>query len=397
MKQILRATIIFLVFLSSCTAQTEQGSSKLSDDFDESFPFFYGMPNQLSTSDTSRGWFLENERILLTGTVYQSDGKTPAPNVIMYYYQTNSEGIYEHKAEEQINMPPNKLGQAHGYIRGWVKTNEKGKYAIYSSMPGAYPNRNDPAHVHLYVKEEGREPCYLDNFVFDNDVLLSSSKRKRMDNRGGSGVIQFVEADGLLVGERDIFLGLNVDGYSNRKGDQTLSGKEIGEDVMSFTPFHAWGPDKGTRTCPICKYGWYNGVIYFVGNNPKWNEIKAWLNFLENESVKRAEYLKVYFVYGNETNFSHQIRIQELQKIGKELKLEKVALTFVSSLDDKPSEVYLNEINPEVENTFIIYRRVKVIDKYINLKPTKENFALIAESLDESYNVYFELPRAGED
>lgn len=394
-----RSSIVFLVFIISCNAQTDQVPNVLSEDFDASFPFSYGMPSQLSASDTSRGWYLEKDQILLTGTVYKPDGTTPTSNVIMYYYQTNSAGKYEHKTNEVISMPPNKLGQTHGYIRGWVKTDREGKYAIYTSMPGSYPNRNDPAHVHLYVKEEGREHYYLDNFVFDNDMLLSSSKRKRMENRGGSGVIRFVKKDGLLVGERDIYLGLNIPDYNKEEPINivTESGLAIGEDVFSFTPYHAWGADMNTRTCPICKYGWYNGVLYFVGNNPNWDEVSEWLIFLEEESVKRKNYLKVYFVYGNEKEFSHKMVNQKLKEIGEELAIEKTALTFVPSFSDTASDVYLNQINPNVENTFIIYRRVKIIDKFINLQPSKEHFSLISESLNKSKNAYFDLPKANQN
>lgn len=216
MRKLLQIKLTFLVLLFSCKAQTEQMPSSLSNDFDQSVPFFYGMPKQLSATDTSRGWFLENEQILLTGTVYEADGKTPAPNITMYYYQTNEKGRYQHRPNELVSIPPNELGQTHGYIRGWIKTDSDGKYAIYTSMPSAYPNRSDPAHVHIYVKEEDRDPSYLDNFVFDNDVLLTGKKRRSMENRGGSGVIRFVKKDGLLVGERDIFLGLNIPEYLNK-------------------------------------------------------------------------------------------------------------------------------------------------------------------------------------
>ncbi len=173
----------------------------------------------------------------------------------------------------------------------------------------------------------------------------------------------------------------------------TLSGKNIGEDIISFTPFHAYGADKGTKTCPICKYGWYHGILYFVGNKPNWNEIKDWLKFLDTESQKREKYLKVYFVYGNETNYNKNNRMQVLEKLGIELDLKKVALTFVPSFKDKSSEVYLNNINPNMNNTFFLYKRSNIFEKYVNLKPNQENFKKIAERLDKSANEYFKLSR----
>jgi protocatechuate 3,4-dioxygenase beta subunit len=85
--------------------------------------------------------------------------------------------------------------------------------------------------------------------------------------------------------------------------------------------------------------------------------------------------------------------MQELEKLGTELGLKKVALTFVPSFSDETSEVSLNKINPEVENTFLIYKRSNIIDKYINLKPNQESFKKITKQLDESTNEYFKLSR----
>lgn len=387
--------LLACINLTSCNSQnTKKETETLSDDFDKSMPFYYKMPKNLSATDTSPAFKEKGKKILLTGTVYQIDGKTPASNVILYYYQTNTKGIYATKESEERNMPKNKLGHTHGYIRGWLKTDEQGNYSIYTIQPETYPSRDQPAHVHITVKEKNmNEPYYIDDFVFDNDRLLTTQWRKSMENRGGSGVIRFVQKDSLWIGERNIYLGLNIPDYPIKHISQKSSGKNIGEDIISFTPFHAYGADKGTKTCPICKYGWYHGILYFVGNNPNWNEIKDWLTFLDTESQKREEYLKVYFVYGNENNYNKNNRIRELEKIGTELDVKKVALTFVPSFMDKTSEVHLNKIDPNVDNTFFIYKRSNIIDKYVDLRPNQENFERISETLDKSANEYFKLSK----
>ncbi|RYY68138.1 MAG: intradiol ring-cleavage dioxygenase, partial [Chitinophagaceae bacterium] len=166
----------------------------------------------------------------------------------------------------------------------------------------------------------------------------------------------------------------------------------IGEDQPSFAPYHAFGPDKGTQTCPVCKYGRYHGILYFVGNNPDWTAIKSWLQFLEKESEKREQYLKVYFVLGNDKDYNKMERQQQLEKSGNELQLKNTALTFVPSFSDKKTEAYLNKINSNVENTFIIYKHRTIADKYINLKPTPENFTMLSRALDKTQGAYFNLP-----
>lgn len=388
-------TLLSLVYLiSSCNAQTSKNKPSDNQDIDKTPPIFYGIPEIISPQDTSAGWIQNGQKILLTGTVYKVDGKTPASGVLIYYYHTDISGEYVHKKNIKRSLPLNSMGLTHGYIRGWVRTDDNGKYSIYTVRPGTYPSRTEPAHIHVNIKEpELEDHYYIDDFVFDDDRLLTSERRKKMENRGGSGVLRLVQGENLQIGERDIILGLNIPEYPKSGNIKSLSGKNIGENIISFTPFHAWGPDKGRKTCPICKYGWYQGILFFVGNNPNWNEIKQWLIFLENESIKREKYLKVYFVYGNENKFDKQQRNGELENLGKELNLKKVALTFVPSFSDELSEIHLNNINPEVENTFIIYKRSNIIDKFINLKPNAENFEIISNRLNDSVNEYFDLPR----
>lgn len=391
------------IFMTSCDGQTKQSNGATNNQqsggaFKNSEFTYYGIPKTISSIDTSTGWNLNGQKILLTGIVYQIDGKTPSSDVLLYYYQTNTDGKYLHKADESRSMPPNELGQTHGYIRGWVKTDKEGKYYIYTVRPGTYPTNDEPAHVHITVKEPNDiNEYYIDDFVFDDDKILTSERRKKMENRCGSGVLRLVQKGDLKIGERNIILGLNIPDYPIKPTNEINSGRNIGEDIISFIPYHAWGPDKGTRTCPICKYGWYHGILYFVGSNPNWDEIKLWLTFLENESKKREKYLKVYFVYGNEKVYNKNDIEKELAKLGKDLQLEKVALTFVPSFSDSESEIDLNQINSESENTFIIYKRSRVVDKFINLKPNQDNFNLLSKRLDQTINEYFYLPKIGEE
>ncbi len=171
---------------------------------------YYGIPAALNATDTSAGWMLDGPKLLVTGTVYQRDGKTPAPGVIIYYYHTNTEGRYVHKPGEKRSMPPNDRGNTHGYIRGWVKTGDDGKYFIYTVRPGSYPGYEEPAHIHVTIKEPDIKEYYIDEILFDDDPFLTTSHRNNLEGRGGSGIIKRVERDGLYVGIRDIILGRNI-------------------------------------------------------------------------------------------------------------------------------------------------------------------------------------------
>lgn len=396
-------TLPLLLLFSSCNGQpaSRGNSSSRSNDtsvvsvggsFENSQFIYQGFPNVVNAVDTSPGWAQTGAKLLLTGIVYQADGKTPAPGVLLYYYQTNIEGRYLHRPEEKRSMAPNELGQTHGYIRGWVKTDSVGKYSIYTVRPGVYPTRDAPAHIHATIKEPNNiKEYYIDDYVFDDDELVNTQYRRKTENRAGSGVLYLVKQSNLFVGERNIFLGLNIPNYPHDKSPKMNSGKAVGEDVVSFTPFHAWGPDKGTKACPICKYGWFHGILYYVGNNPNWTDIRHWLSYFETESKRREKHLKIYFVYGNEKDYNATTRNRELEALGQELKLAEVALTYVPSFSDRTSDIYLNNINPNAANTIILFKRSKIIDKYIDLKPSTNNFRMISEELDRTINEYFYL------
>ncbi|CAN5568056.1 hypothetical protein BH11BAC2_BH11BAC2_09540 [soil metagenome] len=389
--------VLLSTFLTSCNGQTKNNNQSkpnssttknklIGGGCDGCEIMFVGMPTNINAVDTSFGWTENGQKLLVTGTAYKIGGKTPAPNVIIYYWQTDNNGYYS------TTKGMDEKAKRHGHIRGWVKTDENGKYSIYSIRPAPYPNENIPAHIHTSVKEPNIEnEYYIDEFVFDDDKLLKREKRKALENRGGSGVLRVLISGNLQIAEHNIILGLNIPNYPDKVKSEKQSGLQIGEDNPSFIPFHAFGPDKGTRTCPVCKYGRFHGIIYFVGNYPNWDDIKKWLTFLEQESVKRSKFLKVYFVYGNGNKYNKETRQKELENIGIELKLKNIALTFVPSMTDTESEVNLNKINQSVENTFVIFKNRVIIDKFINFKATLDNFKIISSSLDKTKGEYFNL------
>lgn len=85
---------------------------------------YIGIPGKMDAMDTSAGWTEQGQKLLVTGIVYKQDGKTPAPDVIIYYWQTDNQGYYS----PGKGLNPKAL--RHGHIRGWLKTGKDGKYAI---------------------------------------------------------------------------------------------------------------------------------------------------------------------------------------------------------------------------------------------------------------------------
>lgn len=146
-------------------------------------------------------------KLKLSGTVYKKDGKTPAADVILYIYHTDRTGIYPKKGDEKG------WAKRHGFIRGWVKTDEKGRYTFFTFRPASYPGRTEPEHIHLTVKEPGKTAYYLDDFVFEDDPILTSARRAKLSHRGGSGIVKPILSNGIWGIDRDLILGLNIPDY----------------------------------------------------------------------------------------------------------------------------------------------------------------------------------------
>lgn len=161
----------------------------------------------LSSTDTLPRFKETEPKLKITGTVYKKDGSTPAENVILYIYHTNRKGIYETKGDEEG------WARQHGFIRGWIKTGKDGKYTFYSFRPASYPNRQEPEHIHITVKEPGKNEYYIDAYFFNDDSLLTNSERDKMNNRGGSGIGYPTVKDGITTIKRDLILGLNIPDY----------------------------------------------------------------------------------------------------------------------------------------------------------------------------------------
>ncbi|HEY0656617.1 MAG TPA: intradiol ring-cleavage dioxygenase [Chryseosolibacter sp.] len=169
--------------------------------------FEYGN-RKLNAVDTLPDFNDNGPRMLVTGTIFNKDGKTPAKDVILYIYHTDQTGEYPTKGNEEG------WARRHGYIRGWIKTGADGKYSFYTLRPGAYPGRQNPEHIHPTIKEPGYSAYWIDEYLFEDDPILTTQEKKSQPGRGGRGIVKVTKnKDGLQVAKRDIILGLNVPGY----------------------------------------------------------------------------------------------------------------------------------------------------------------------------------------
>jgi protocatechuate 3,4-dioxygenase beta subunit len=225
MKRLVYLGLLAILTLTSCNGQnqnafqnTENNRNRVGGDCEEGYCelIYFGIPKEINSVDTSAGWYEKGQKLVVSGTVFQLDGKTPAPNVIVYYHHTDNNGYYSLKNDKPENQT------RHGHIRGWVKTDKNGKYAIYTIRPVPYPNADNPAHIHIIIKEPDIPNEYwIDDLVFDDDKLLFPYRKRypEVAPRCGSGTLQVVLKDSLQIAEHNILLGLNIPNYPNKTGN----------------------------------------------------------------------------------------------------------------------------------------------------------------------------------
>ena len=207
MKLLLLMPVFFLLITQRACSQADSRPKVKIGGGCEGCEAIYESPipfNKLSWIDTLPDFNEPGPKMVISGIVLKRDGKTPAKDVVLYVYHTDQKGVYPNKGSETG------WAKRHGYIRGWVKTNENGEYKFYTLRPAAYPNANIPQHIHPTIKEPELDEYWIDEYLFDDDPYLTSTERSRQEKRGGSGIIKLKEQNGMWYGERNIVLGLNV-------------------------------------------------------------------------------------------------------------------------------------------------------------------------------------------
>jgi protocatechuate 3,4-dioxygenase, beta subunit len=168
---------------------------------------FEGMPMALSWQTTLTAKDEPGEVITIKGTIYQKDGRTPAPHVILYIYHTDNNGLYSPSKNQTA-------GKRHGHLRGWMETDSQGRYQFHTIRPKPYPNAKIPEHIHPTIKEQDKNEYYIDEFQFEDDPYLTKEIKSKEEKRGGSGIIRLMKNDeGEWMGTRNIILGFNIPNY----------------------------------------------------------------------------------------------------------------------------------------------------------------------------------------
>ena len=149
------------------------------------------------------------------------------------------------------------------------------------------------------------------------------------------------------------------------------SGPAVGTEAPAFDPWHVAGPDKGSHACPMCKYGKGQGILAWV-NTASLDEVATLTARLEKEMRDRGEgRLRAFVIYMNPDRLPRPEVEKRLADIASRVDVKKVALTWVPSpTDDATAALYDINPDPRVKNTMIVYRKRRVVGKFVNLPMT---------------------------
>ncbi|NRA91688.1 MAG: hypothetical protein HRU26_03220 [Psychroserpens sp.] len=188
----LLATLCLVLFLP---AQTDVNL----EDYLDRNPIYDYDASILSNTATIPDYDSKEQKIQITGTIFLSDGVTPAKDVILYIEQPNEFGDFDLRYDDKEKR--------YVHHRVWVKTDADGKYTINTFIPG-----NDRRYKRLQqlfptVKAPDQDEVQITTFLFDDDPFLTKGCRKRIAKRSNtSRILVPKKVDDLLVAQRDIIL-----------------------------------------------------------------------------------------------------------------------------------------------------------------------------------------------
>lgn len=155
------------------------------------------------------------------------------------------------------------------------------------------------------------------------------------------------------------------------------SGLQPGEFAPAFDPTHLSGPDAGTNTCPVCKYGARPAV-------------QVWLSpDSQADAPKFAAALESAVTRHKKNDFKAFVMMMTMcdgcvsgaKTVAKADKNKDVALTYISQKDDAIKNYKIN-LDKEVKNTVMVYKDRKIAKTFVNLKLDKEGLVKLSEAID---------------
>lgn len=171
--------------------------------FAQESPIYDRAEDQLTNTDTIPDFRSKTHKLKLTGVIYQSDGVTPAKDVVLFIEQPDEDGDFDLRRAGD---------QRYVFHRSWVKTDADGRYTFYTFIPGNDRRYNQMQQIFPIIKETSKKEVQLESLLFDDDPMLTKRCRKRLAKKGNTErILTTKKEDGILVATKDIVLTLDTE------------------------------------------------------------------------------------------------------------------------------------------------------------------------------------------
>lgn len=151
-------------------------------------------------------------------------------------------------------------------------------------------------------------------------------------------------------------------------GGALKSGLQTGEMVSAFEPSHVTGPDAGTKTCPVCKYGKTPAVQVWVNGDKPENVSKIADTLEAAIKMEGSDKLKGFIIFIKPKSMSDEAIQGQLKMVADKCHLSNVALAYVDGPKSEFVGQYKINTASDVKNTVIVYHDMKVNANFVNLK-----------------------------
>lgn len=167
-------------------------------------------------------------------------------------------------------------------------------------------------------------------------------------------------------------------------GTAPNSGLKIGAIVPAYEAQHATGPDAGTKTCPICKYGMQPGAQLWV-NGPLTEKLGPVAEQLE-KSIDGAgiQKLRAWITVIEPKNMPIDQLEAQMKAFATEHKLKSVGIIHLPADSDTIKAYQINMADPKVESTLFIYAKMRVRNKFVNIGTEPKAIEEVADALSRA-------------
>ncbi len=197
MKKLVYLLSLSLLLGNFHTVNAQESPEELPENYLTRHAIYDYSDNELTNTDSIPDYASKSNPLKITGTVFLSDGITPAKDVILYINQADEQGNYELKKEHD---------KRYVYHRGWVKTDADGQYTFYTFIPGKERRSNDFKKIHLVIKDPNSIEINGFDLIFDNDPLLTKSCRRKIAKNGMDNILKPEKKETISVATKNIVL-----------------------------------------------------------------------------------------------------------------------------------------------------------------------------------------------